>query len=152
MPRGELDEREQMALVAVHAIWRNQPDEMQRGVARLAALDGIDERPLFEEISVVDAFVDAGQVLVHHSAGAHRHVADFRIPHLPGRQTDRLTRGRERRVRETIEQLAVRGRARELDGVVFLLLAQTPPIEDDEHQRSADHERAASCRMAERPA
>ena len=126
-----------MASVAVNAVGRDETDEMERVAVVLTACHRIDERRLFEEITVTDALVDARQVLIDDTPRAHRDVPDFRISHLPLRKSDVFARCLERRVRKTVEQLEVGRRSRQFDGVAFALFAQTPAVEDDKNERSA---------------
>ena len=79
--------------MAVDAAVGDEADEVQRVPAVGGAIHRGDERRVGEEIAVADALVDARQVLVDDAAGAHVHVADFGVAHLPGGQADRLARG-----------------------------------------------------------
>ena len=79
-----------------------------------------------EQLAVADALVDAREVLVDDPAGAHVHVADLGVAHLPGRQSDRLAGRDQLRMRVALQQRVVDRRARQRDGVVFFLRAEVP--------------------------
>jgi hypothetical protein len=80
-------------------------------------------------------------------------VTDFGVSHLPRREADLFSGCLETGMRESIEQLEVGGCSRQLDGIACALFAQAPPIEHDKDERTSGlHERAASWRMAWRPA
>src|SRR5919107_1684110 len=56
-------------------------------------------------------------------------------------------------MRKPIQQFEIVRCPCQLDRVALALLAQAPPVEHDEHERSGGrHDRAASWRMASRPA
>ena len=74
-----------MLLTAVDAAVREQADEVQRVLPVDAAIHRRREHGALEQLAVPDALVDAREVLVDDPAGAHVHVADLGVAHLPGR-------------------------------------------------------------------
>ena len=83
----------------VHAAVRNEPEQVHVAAAVARAPKRRDERHVLEEAAVRDRAVDPLEVLVEHAAGADRQMADLGVAHLPRRQTDRLARRSEPRVR-----------------------------------------------------
>ncbi len=124
-----------MLLTAVDTAVREQPDEVKRVLPVDATIHRLRKHGALEQFAVPDALVDAGEVLVHDPAGAHIHVADFGVPHLPGREPDRLARGDELRMRVAFQQAVVHGRSRERDRVVLFFRTKSPAVEDDEDDR-----------------
>ena len=135
LARGHLDQRVQVLLAAVDAAVREQADEVQRVLAVDAAIHRRGERRAREQLAVADALVDAREVLVDDPAGAHVHVADLGVAHLPGGQADRFAGRDQLRVRIPLQQRVVGRRARERDGVVLGLGPEPPAVEDDEDDR-----------------
>ena len=45
-------------------------------------IDSFKKFFFLKEIPIFDRFCDAGQILIHHSAGSHIQMPDFRITHL----------------------------------------------------------------------
>ena len=105
---------------------------------------------LVEEIAVADALVDPRQVLIDDAAGAHVHVADLGVAHLPRWEADGFARRDELRVRIAAQQLVVDGLTRQRDGVVRALGANPPAVEDDEDDGvPVAWARHASCLIAD---
>ena len=90
------------------------------------------QRRVLEEGAVLDRPVDPLQVLVEHAAGADRQVADLRVAHLAGRQTDGLAGGLQRRVRVLGPEPVEHRRLGQLDGVPGPGRRAAPAVEDDE--------------------
>jgi len=109
----EVDERDQMPHVGVHAAGGQQSHEMQ-GVPSARRGAGGAEREVGEEGAVVDRTVDRGERLRVRVPGAHREMADLAVPHDAGRQPDGRAAGVERRVRafaqDRVEPRRVRAR------------------------------------------
>jgi len=96
LPTRELEQRAQVVDVRVDAAVGDEPEQVDAP----AALECGDESGVLEERSVLDRLVHAHQVLVQPPARADRQVADLGVAHLAGRQSGRLTRRVECRVRE----------------------------------------------------
>src|SRR5262245_28839731 len=111
----------------------------------LAAVECSDQRRILEERAVLDRVVHTHQVLEQDAPGADRQVPDLRVPHLPVREADRLSRGLQRGVRVLAPQPVEDGRLRELDRVPRPGRGQPPPIEDDQrYERIAARQIAAN--------
>ncbi len=61
---------------------------MQPVAACFGLTQRIEQYGIMIKLSLVDVFVDQSQILKNDSPGTENHVADFRIAHLPRRQTD----------------------------------------------------------------
>src|SRR4029077_17442814 len=106
------------------------------------AFEHAAQRVVLEERAVRDRAVHAHQVLVETPPGADREMADLGVAHLPRRQSDRLTRGVEGRVRVGAPEAVEDGSVRQLDGIARPRWRATPPVEDDER-----YEWAATARQ-----
>ena len=78
------------------------------------------------------ALVHAHQVLVEDAARPDRQVADLGVPHLAGRQADRLAGGLQLRVRVLGPEPVEDRRVGQLDGVAGAGRRAAPAVEDDE--------------------
>ena len=89
VPRGQLGERDEVAVVGVDAARARSGRRRGacRPVARARSQASSSAGPL-EERAVGDRGVDARQVLEHRPAGAEVEVADLRVAHLARRQAD----------------------------------------------------------------
>ena len=84
--------------------------------------------------AVADGLGDAGEVLVDDPASADIHVSNFGIAHLTGRQADGLSGGFDQYVRIVLPHAVPAGRVSQCNGVMFYTLAETPSVEDHQHQ------------------
>jgi hypothetical protein len=131
--RGQVEHREDVRLVAVHAAGREQAHDVKRpaGLARRGA--GRAQLGVGEETAVLDRGVDPGQVLVDDPAGAQIHVPDLGIAHLPVRQADVAALGVDQRMRPLRPQPAPVRQLGQRQGVVGRVLAMPPTVQDHEH-------------------
>ncbi|MOA43450.1 hypothetical protein D3C78_1656080 [compost metagenome] len=74
--------------MAVNTTIRQQAHEVHGLASGNGLVHGCADGRVLEELAVADGFGHAGEVLVHHAAGAEVHMADFRVAHLPVRQAD----------------------------------------------------------------
>jgi hypothetical protein len=130
----ELDHREQVFLMAVHAARRQQAEQVQGAAGSLRRLAGGDQFGIGVEAAVLDRGVHAREVLVDDAAGADVHVADFGIAHLAVRQADVFALGVHQGVRAVGEQAAPVRQPGLGQGVVLGLLAMAPAVEDQQQQ------------------
>ena len=132
---GQLGHGHQVVLVAVHAAFGEQAED----VHRLARAHGLVHRRadgrVLEELAVADRFGHAGEVLVHHPAGAEVHMADFGVAHLPVRQADIHAGAGDQAVGLGRDQAVKHRLFRRIDGVVVMALTVTEAIQDDQDQR-----------------
>ena len=129
---GQLEHRENVLFVAVHAAGRKQSHHMQRAVARRYRVAGFAEFAIFEKRTIRNRRVDAGQILIDDAASADVHVPDFGVAHLSIRQADKLALGVHQRVWAVGEQAPPVRRIRLGDRVVGGLLAMAPAVEDQQ--------------------
>ena len=129
----ELEHREDVRLVAVHAARREQAHHVQGAVVG----DGIPasriQFGIGEEAAVLDRGIHPGQVLVDDPAGAQVHVANLGIAHLPIRQADVAAFGMHQCVRAGRQQAMPVGQVGLCQCVVLDLLAVAPTIQDQQH-------------------
>ena len=131
----EAKQRTQVVDVRVNPAVGDKPQQ----VDVLAAFECRTESLVLEERAVFDRLRDPGEILVEPSSRANRQVADLGVPHLSRGQTDRLTRGCERRVRVCRPEPVEDRRARKLDCVARPRRSAPPAVEDDErYERMAD--------------
>jgi hypothetical protein len=69
---------------------REQSHEVQRVALRRA--HGVEQHWIFEEGSVLDALINADDVLIHDAARTDVEMAHFAVAHLPHGQPDPLLR------------------------------------------------------------
>ncbi|MNS83772.1 hypothetical protein D3C72_1175740 [compost metagenome] len=86
---GHAHEREHVLDRAVHAAVRDQPEEVEIFAGGLGVDHDLGEDFILEEAAVTDGHVDARELLVHDAPGAHVHVADLGVAHLPLGQAHR---------------------------------------------------------------
>ena len=125
-----------MVDVRVHSAVRDEPEQMDVSPAFARAPERGDERRVLGERAIGDREVHAGEVLKENSPRADREVTDLRISHLPGWQPHGLTRRGESRVREAFPEGVEHRRSRELDRIPRPGRCDTPPVENDEDDRS----------------
>ncbi len=124
-----------VVLMRVHAAGRYEAEQVACAARAFERFDQRCECPRLTDAPVLDCLGDARQLLHHDAPRADIEVADFRVPHLPVRQTDIPARGAQEGVRAALPQ-SVEGRSpAEPDSVVRLFLAPTPAIQHDEHHR-----------------
>ena len=132
---GQFGHGDQVILVAVNAAIGQQAHEVHGFAGSDGFIhSGADGRVL-EELAVADRFGHAGEVLIHHAAGAEVHVADFGVAHLAVRQADVHAAARDQAVRHGGPQTVQYGLLRRKDGVGFRALTVTEAVENNQDQR-----------------
>jgi hypothetical protein len=116
--------------MGVHSAVTDQPQQMEGAAIVDRALDRPVQRGVGRKLPVRHRQVDPGQPLIDDEAGADVGVPDLRVPHLPRRQPDVLTGGKQGRVRVVGPETVHRRRPGAEDGVSRLVAADTPAIED----------------------
>ena len=135
LARGQLHERDEVAVIGMHAARPDQADDVQRAVGA-PAFAGSEQRGPGEERTVIDRRIDARQVLEHGPAGPEVQVADLRVAHLARRQPHRVLRRAQHAMRPLGEQSSPRRHGRRGDRVTRTAVADPEPVEHDEHDRS----------------
>src|SRR5262249_10847357 len=147
----DLEQRAQVVDVGVDAAVRDETEQVNPP----AALEGAAEHWVLEQGAVGDRAVDALEVLVQAAAGADRQVADLGVPHLAGRQADRLAGRVESRVWIRPPEPAEDRRVGQLDGIPRPRRGAAPAVEDDERYEwcgdAARHIAANDSRSSEAP-
>ncbi len=90
------------------------------------------ERGVILELTTVDRFLDADEVGVEDGACTDRRVTDLAVADLALRKSDGETRCLEERVWVRLPEMIKERGLRLRDGIVNLVFAVTPAIEDDE--------------------
>ena len=80
--------------------------------------------------------VDPWQILHDRSTGTNRHVADFRIPHLPRGEAYRRSGSLEQPVTTLRRQAVEHWGAGLLDGIALQRGSMPPTVQNAENQRS----------------
>ena len=78
-----LCEREQMLVVAVHASFRNEAQQMQPMAVRCG--QRLLQYLVSIQVTVSNGLVDAREVLINDASRAEIQMANFRVAHLPCR-------------------------------------------------------------------
>ena len=131
----QLEQREHMVDVRMHAAVRQQAEDVQRRIKPLALVDRAHQRFVGEEVAVLNGLGDAGQLLIHDAARADVGVADLGVAHLAVRQADVQTGGADIGHRVFRKDLVQIGGLRRLDGVALLLIAVAEAVHDDQRGR-----------------
>jgi hypothetical protein len=118
--------------MTVHAAIGEKPQEMQ-GVTTSGAHGGQEHR-IFEERAIVDALIDAHDILVDDASRADVEMADFAVAHLAHWKPDPFLRGLDQRARVIAPEPVEHRSARETNGVGFFLFAPAPAVHDDENR------------------
>ena len=133
--RRQVEHREDLLLVAVHAPRTEQAEDMQRAGGGLRRGASLQQCGVVEKAAVRDGGVDTRQVLVDDAAGADVHVADFGVAHLAVRQADVQAMGLDQRMRIVGQQLAPVRQVGQRQRVAGLVLAIAPAIENQQQHR-----------------
>ena len=131
--------------VRVHTAIRDEPEKVNVSPAFARSTERGDERVVLGERAVGDGGVHSREILKENPPGADGEVADLGVPHLPRRQSDRLTRRGERRVREPIPERVEHRRSCEPYRVPGAWRSDSPAVQDDEDDGS--HAVAAPARQ-----
>ncbi len=81
-PLCQLEQREKVRPVAVHAAGAEQAKQVQGRAALQYVIASAHQLGVLEEGAVLDRFIQARKLLVDHEARAHILVAHFRVAHL----------------------------------------------------------------------
>ena len=131
--RRQLEQRQEVLEVAVHATAGDEPEQVDVAVALAGARERADERLVLEEGAVRDRRVHAHQVLEEDPPRADRQVAHLGVPHLTRWEPDGLGRRLELSVREALREPVEHGRRGKVDGIARPGRRDPPAVED--HQR-----------------
>jgi hypothetical protein len=118
--------------VRVDAAVRDEPQQVDVATALARPCEGRSEREALEERPVLDRLAHAHEVLVQDAARPDREVAHLGIAHLPVREPDGGTGGRELRVGIALEEAVEDGSLGQLHGVPGPRRREAPAIEDHE--------------------
>src|SRR6185312_6071056 len=136
--------------LGVHAAIAAQSHDVE-AVAFAGVLHQIEQQRVAEDRAGSNHGVDTGDVHLHHAAGPDIEVADFAVPHLSFRQTDRQPRRVHERVREIAQQHVIGGLPRLCDRVAFRSGREAPAVEDGQDERfGAGHKLGSFLRAAVR--
>ena len=113
-----------------------QADDMERRIVLANMGGGFGERRIGEKIPVGNGFVDPGQVLEYHAAGAEGKVADFAVTSLAEGHADGLAGGLQQHRRIIPRDLVERRRAGRGDRVAHALFGIPPAVQNCEYHRS----------------
>jgi hypothetical protein len=125
-------ERQGMVLVGVDATGGDEAHQMAGTAVGLQASDHGGEGRVAGQAAVDDGLADSRQFLHDDPAGADVEVPDLGIAHLAFGQADIEARCAQEGVRPAHQQVECRGVGL-ADGIVMLVFAPSPAVEDDEH-------------------
>ena len=97
--RREVDQREQVRLVRMHAAVTEQPDEMQPRSPLAGGRARRHQRRVRVEAAIFHCETDTDQVLHDDAPGAKIQVPDLAVAHLPFGESDGETGGGQQRAR-----------------------------------------------------
>ena len=96
----------QVSNVAVNAAVGQKSVNVQIGILHFTVVDRFEDLGILKEYSVLDLLGDPCKFLINDPAGAHIHVTDLGIAHLPVRESYRHTAGISLYKRNTLHKPA----------------------------------------------
>ena len=136
-------QRSQMVLVGMHAAIADEAEEME--TLALGFFKGFHKHRHGGQFAIADAFVDAGQILIHHASRAEIEVAHFAVAHLAVGQAHVFAAGTDGAHRiGGIEVVVVRGAGQQGGiaigyGLSFTAGVDAPAVTDNENNRFFGH-------------
>ena len=121
--------------MAVHPAVGQEARQVQGGPRFFGVVHGVFQGFVFEEIPILNGFGDAGQLLIHHPAGADIGVADLAVAHLPVGQAHVHAGRADGGAGVLREHLGQVGGLGGLDGVAVGVGVNAEAIHDDKSQR-----------------
>ena len=103
---------------------------MEGGAVFTAVFHRAGQRFVLEEITVLNGFGDAGQLLLDHPSGADIGVSDLGVAHLTVRQTDIQTGGSQLGVRVLCELTVEVGFMGGMDGVSIIGMVDAEAVQN----------------------
>ena len=103
---------------------------MQVGILHFAVVDRFEDLRILEKYTVLDFLGDPCELLVDDPAGAHVHVSDFGIAHLPVRESYRHTAGISLNKRNTLHKPADDRSICHGDSVSFGIVVKAIAVQD----------------------
>ncbi len=88
-----LDQGIEVGIVGMDPAVGKEPHQVKLTAPFLRPGQGVGQDGVREEIAIIDAFSDPGQILIDDPSGAEVEMADFRISHLALGQPDIHSRG-----------------------------------------------------------
>ena len=122
-----------MLLMRVNAAVGQQSKQVQLRLPRL--VHRLKNGGMREKFSTRNQRIDARNVHPHHAPGADVQMPHFAVAHLSIRQSDKMIRRMQQRVRILPQQLVIHRLARQRDGVIVCLRAISPPIQNRQYNR-----------------
>ena len=135
----QLEHGEDVRLMTVNAARREQAHHVQGTAIGLHDGAGGIQFGIGKKTAILDRGIDAGQVLVDDAAGAEVHVANFRVAHLPIRQSNETAFGVDQGVRAGRQQLPPVRQVGQRQRVVGSLFTMSPAIQDQQHDGLGTH-------------
>ena len=125
-----LQKSEQMLDMAVNTAVGHKAHQVEGGAVFAAVFHRAGQRFVLEEITVLNGFGDAGQLLIDHPSGADIGVSDLGVAHLAVRQTDIQTGGSQLGVRVLCEITVEVGFMGGMDGVSIIGMVDAEAVQN----------------------
>ena len=119
----------------MHATVGHQSIKVKIRSMFLTVINRCKEFFFLKEIPIFDRFCDAGQILIHHSAGSHIQMPDFRISHLSVRQSYSQTTRITFHKRPCLHQLIDRRSICCCDGISIYFIGQSKAVQYHKYDR-----------------
>jgi hypothetical protein len=140
---GGIAQRGEVILMRMHTAIADEAEKVE--ALAFGLLEGFDQHGHGGEFAIADAFVDAGEVLIHHAAGTEIEMADFTIAHLAVWQADVFAAGTDGAAWIGGVEVIVERGLRQQGGVAiggglsFTAGIDAPAVADDENYRFFGH-------------
>ena len=131
---GHFNHRINMIFVTVNTAGREQAQNMHGFAGRLRLINRVAISRIGEKVTIGDRFVNAGKVLIDHTAGTQCHMTHFGIAHLTLGQPHRHTGGVNQCFWIVIPQRLPDRSVGIFNRVVFFIIAISKAIKDKQYQ------------------
>ena len=136
---GQLEQRQAVTDVGVHAAVGHKTHHMQGGLVRGDLAAGLDKHLVLKDLAGLDGMVQAHELLHDHTTGSDVEVTDLGVAHLARRQADGLAGGLDGRPGILRHEGVEVGRGGEAHGVCLAGRGPSQAVHDDEKGRKPIH-------------
>ena len=132
LAHGQLEQRQAVADVGVHAAVGHEAHHMQGGLTRGDLAAGLDEHLVLKDLASLDGMVQAHELLHDHTSRSDVEMTDLGVAHLTRRQADGLAGSLDGRPGALGHEGVEVGRGGEAHGVRLAGRGPSQAVHDDE--------------------
>ena len=129
---SQLEQRQAVTDVGVHATVRHETHHMQGGLARSDLAAGLDEHLVLKDLTGLNGMVQAHELLHDHAPCTDVEVTDLGVAHLACRQADSLAGSLDGRPRILRHEGVEIGRGGEAHGICLAGCSPSQAVHNDE--------------------